>query len=37
MTLKSIKRFCLKELLSINVQDLGTLHKKKKMLAPDWV
>lgn len=30
MTLKSIKRFCLKELLSINVQDLGTLHKKKK-------
>lgn len=30
MTLKFIKWFCLKELLTINVQDLGTLHKGKK-------
>lgn len=30
MTLKSIKWFGLKELVTIYVQDLGTLHKEKK-------
>lgn len=33
MTLKSIKWFGLKELVTIYVQNLGTLHKEKKHLG----